>query len=53
MGKSHLKIRNHKMGLSLKKDCFMIMTVLRHEYKWGCTITFYFVGSGGRVWGLL
>ena len=47
MGKSHLKIRYHKRGLSLKKDCVMNMTVLRHEYKGGCILTFYFVGNGG------
>ena len=48
MGKSQLKIRYHKRGLSLKKDCVMNMTVLRHEYKGGCNaiLTLDFVGSG-------
>ena len=46
MGKSHLKIRYHEMGLSLKKNCVMNMTVLHHEYKGGCILTVYFVGSG-------
>ena len=33
MGKSQLKIRYHKRGLCLKKDCVMNMIVLHHEYK--------------------
>ena len=44
MGKSHLKIKYHKRGLYLKKDCVMNMTVLRHEYRGGCI----FRGGG---WG--
>ena len=40
MGKSHLKIRL-SLGLSLKRDCVMNMTVLQHEYKEGCVLTFY------------
>ena len=54
MGKNHPfygKIIYHKMGLSLKNDCVMNMTVLQHEYKGGCILKFYFVGSGGRGWG--
>ena len=47
MRKSHLKIRYQKRGLSLKKDCIMNMTVLRHEYKGGCILIF----SGGGGWG--
>ena len=46
MGKSDLKIRYHKRGLSLKKNYVTNMTVLRYEYKGGCILTFYFVGSG-------
>ena len=42
MGKSHLEITYHKRGLSLKKDWVMSMTVLHHEYKGGCILTFYF-----------
>ena len=44
MGKSHLKIKYHKRGLYLKRDCVMNMTVLRHEYGGGCI----FRGGG---WG--
>ena len=44
MGKSHLKIKYHKRGLYLKKDCLTNMTVLRHEYRGGCI----FRGGG---WG--
>ena len=33
MGKTHLKIRYHKRGLGLKKDCVMNMRELRHEYR--------------------
>ena len=51
MGKSHLKIRYHKRGLSLKKDCVMNMTVLCHEYKGGCILTFYFAGVEVGVGG--
>ena len=40
-------MRYRKKVLSLKKDCVMIMTVLRHEYKGGCILAFYLVGSGG------
>ena len=47
MGKNHLEIRYYKRGLSLKKDCIMNMTVLHHEYKGGCMLTFHFDGSGG------
>ena len=47
MGKSHLKIRSHKRGLSLKKDCVMNMTVLRHEYKGGCMLIKEIRGGGG------
>ena len=36
MGKSHLKIKKHKRGLYLKKDCVTNMAVLRHEYRGGC-----------------
>ena len=32
MEKAHLKIRYHKRGLGLKKDCVMNMRDLRHEY---------------------
>ena len=35
MGKSHLKMKYHKRGLYLKKDCVTNMTVLRHEYRGG------------------
>ena len=35
MGKSHLKIRYHKRGLSLKKDCVINITVLPHEHTGG------------------
>ena len=48
MGKSHLKIRYHKKGLCLEKDCVMNMTVLRHEYKGGCILTFLW-GRGGAI----
>ena len=41
MGKSHLKIRYHKRGLSLEKDCVMHMTALHHEYKGGCILTLF------------
>ena len=51
MGKSDLKKRYHKRGLSLKKNCVTNMTVLRYEYNGGCILTFYFVGSGGGGWG--
>ena len=33
MGKIHLKIKLHKRGLGLKKDCVMNMRDLCHEYK--------------------
>ena len=36
MEKSHLKIKYHKRGLYLKKDCVTNMTVLCHEYRGGC-----------------
>ena len=39
--------------MSLKKDCVMNMTVLRHECKGGCILTFYFTGSGGGGGGIL
>ena len=45
MGKSHLKIKYHKRGLYLKKDCVTNMTVLCHDYRWGCI----FRGGGGGV----
>ena len=32
MGKAHLKIRYHKKGLGLEKDCVMNMRDLRHVY---------------------
>ena len=42
MRQSHLKIRYHNRGLSLKKDCVMNMTVLHHEYTgyagWAITV---------------
>ena len=38
MGMSHLKIRYHKRGLCLNKDCIINMTVLHHEYKGGCIL---------------
>ena len=50
MRNSDLKIKYYKRGLSLKKDCVMNMTVLRHEYKGGCILTFYIVGRGGWGW---
>ena len=31
----------------------MNMTVLRHEYKRSCILTFYFAGSGGGGGGIL
>ena len=40
MVSGRLKIKYHKRGLCLKKDCIMNMTVLRHEYKGGCILTF-------------
>ena len=33
MGNVHLKIRLHKRGLSLKRDCVMNMRDLCHEYE--------------------
>ena len=33
MVKNYLKIRLHKRGLGLKKDCIMSMRDLRHEYE--------------------
>ena len=33
MGIVHSKIRLHKRGLSLKRDCVMNMRDLRHEYE--------------------
>ena len=51
MRKSHLKIRYHKTGLSLKKDCVMNMTVLRHEYKGGCILIFLGERGMGVVQG--
>ena len=53
MEKGHLKIRYHKKGLSLKKDCIMNMTVLCHEYKGGCILTLYLIGNGGWGWGVI
>ena len=47
MGECQLKIKYHKRGLRLKKDCVMNMTVLCHEYKGGCILTFPFGGRGG------
>ena len=44
MGKSHLKIKYHKRGLYLKKDCVTNMTVLRHEYRGGCIFRGGWVG---------
>ena len=44
MGKCYLKIKYHKRGLYLKKDCFMNMTVLRHEYRGGCIFRGGWVG---------
>ena len=43
MGKAHLKIRYHKKGLGLKKDCVMNMRELRHEYKRGCILKVTFL----------
>ena len=40
MVSGRLKIKYHKRGLCLKKDCVMNMTVLHHEYKGGCILTF-------------
>ena len=54
MGKNHPfcgKMIYHKRGVSLKNDCAMNMTVLQHEYKGCCILTFYLVGSGGKGWG--
>ena len=57
MGKGDLKIRYHKRGLSLKKNCVTNMTVLRYEYKGGCILHFILlaveVGGGGNLWGLI
>ena len=44
MGKSHLKIKYHKMGLYLKKDCVTNMTDLRPEYRGGCIFREGWVG---------
>ena len=44
MGKSHLKIKYHKRGLYLKKDCVTNMTVLCHEYREGCIFREGWVG---------
>ena len=52
MEKSHLKIRYHKRGLSLKKDCVMNMTVLRHEYKGGCNSDIRFCWEWRWGWGV-
>ena len=52
MKKGHLKIRYHKRGLSLKKDCVMNMTVLRHEYKEGCILIFLGEREMGVVQGV-
>ena len=52
MRKSHLKIRYHKRGLSLKKDCVMSMTVLHHEYKGGCILIFFGERGMGVVQGV-
>ena len=38
IGNVHLKIRLHKRGLSLKKDCAMNMRDLHHEYEEGCIL---------------
>ena len=46
IGKNHLKIRFHKRGLCLKKDCIMNMTALHHDYKEGCIVTFLRGGGG-------
>ena len=53
MGKSHLKIKYHQRRLCLKTDRAMNVTVLHHEYKWGCILTFYFVRIGGEGWGAI
>ena len=50
MGKAPLKIRCHKRGLGLEKDCVMnIMRDLHHEYKSGCIlrVTFLATSLGG------
>ena len=49
MGNVHLKIRLHKRGLSLKRDCVMNMRDLRHKYEGGCILreTFYWQGYWG------
>ena len=47
IGKGHLRIKYQKRGLCLEKDCVMNMTVLRHEYKGGCILTFLW----GIEWG--
>ena len=52
MRKSHLKIRYHKRGSGLKKDCVMNMTVLRHEYKGGCILIFFGERGMGVVQGV-
>ena len=41
-----------KRGLSLKKDCVMNMTVLRHEYKGGCILIFFGERGMGVVQGV-
>ena len=47
MGNCHLKIKYHKRVLCLKNDCVMNVTrtVLRHEYKGGCILTFSLRGG--------
>ena len=45
MGKIHLKIRLHKRGLGLKKDCVMNMRDLRHEYERGCILKVTFLAT--------
>ena len=45
MGNVHLKIRLHRRGLSLKRDCVMNMRDLRHEYEAGCILREIFFGK--------
>ena len=46
MGKCYLKIRYHKRGLCLKKDCLENVTVEHREYyKGGCILTFSWGGG--------
>ena len=50
MGKCHYKIKYHKRVLCPNNDCVTNVTVLGHEYKGGCILTFS-LGGGGNLTG--